>query len=174
MRGSSSFALRTRRLRFACASARAPKSRGIAGFSGAAPRCECAVSAAADSVAERVIFALSVPLSEAGANADSPAWRPRSLNSRYGYPDFGLVDWANRKRIGTAQLGNRDKLVSRRYWRPEPAVSGPGWPRPNSQHPAESRSFLGLYPSVRRKSLQQQTRWRRGWDSNPRYRCRYA
>ncbi len=51
MRGSSSFALRTRRLRFACASARPPKPRGIAGISRPRPRCARKVSATADSVA---------------------------------------------------------------------------------------------------------------------------
>jgi hypothetical protein len=67
---------------------------------------------------------------------------------------------ANRKRTGTAQLGNRDKRASRRKLRPEPSVSGPGSSRLNSQDPAKSRSFLGPYPKAQGESPHHETRWR--------------
>ena len=44
-----------------------------------------------------------------------------------------------------------------------------GCARALGQYPAESRGFLRPCPSARGKSLQQQTGWRREWDSNPRY-----
>ncbi len=81
---------------------------------------------------------------------------------------------ANQKRIRTAQLANRDKRGPRRILGPEAAVSGSGWSRLNGQDPAESRGFLRLCPSARWKSPQQQTEWRREWDSNPRYLLQYT
>jgi hypothetical protein len=67
---------------------------------------------------------------------------------------------ANLERIRTAQLANREKRSLRRPLCPEPAVSGSVPRRPDAQHPAESRSFLGPFPGARGKSLQPQTEWR--------------
>src|SRR5262245_64839710 len=76
---------------------------------------------------------------------------------------------ARRKRIGTAKLGNRDKRDPLPAIGPEPAVSGSDSARPLSQDPAKTRGFLGGSRGAAAKSLQPQTRWRREWDSNPRY-----
>ncbi len=76
---------------------------------------------------------------------------------------------ANQERNRTAQLGDREKHGLRCLPGPEPAVSGSDRQGLDGQDPAESRGFLRLCPSVRGKSLQQQTGWRREWDSNPRY-----
>ncbi len=67
---------------------------------------------------------------------------------------------ANRGRIRTAQLGNREKRGPRRILGPEPPVSGSDTRGLDGQDPAESRGFLGLFPNAGAKSLQQQTEWR--------------
>jgi hypothetical protein len=75
---------------------------------------------------------------------------------------------ANRKRIGTAKLGNRDKPDQRPAIGPELAVSGPDSAVPLSQDPAKARRFLGCSLVAGAKSLQPQTTWRSGESSaNP-------
>ena len=69
---------------------------------------------------------------------------------------------ANRKRIRTAELGNRDKRATRRPLIPEAAVSGSDSPDRNRQNPAESREFLDLNSDVSGESLPTQTQWRWG------------
>ena len=54
------------------------------------------------------------------------------------------------------------------YW---PDLDGSDARELDCQHPAEPRSFQGLLPSARGKSPRCGTKWRREWDSNPRYSC---
>jgi hypothetical protein len=67
---------------------------------------------------------------------------------------------ANRKRIGTAKLGSRDKPAQLPAIGPEPVVSGPDSAVPLSQDPAKARRFLGCSLVAGAKSLQPQTGWR--------------
>jgi hypothetical protein len=107
-------------------------------------------------MAEQVEFELSVLLGE---------WKANS-NSQYSL--------ANRKRIGTAKLGNRDKRDPLPSIGPELAVSGSDSAVPVSQDPAKAREFSGWSRLAGAKSLQSQTCWRREWDSNPRYPSGYT
>ena len=68
---------------------------------------------------------------------------------------------ANRKRIRTAKLGNRDKRDRLPAIGPELAVSGSDSAVPLSQDPAKAREFLGWSRVAGAKSLQPQTSWRR-------------
>ena len=102
----------------------------------------CEVSATADWMAEQVEFELSVLLGE---------WKANS-NSQYSL--------ANRKRIGTAKLGNRDKRDPLPAIGPELAVSGSDSAVPVSQDPAKPREFSGWSRLAGAKSLQAQTCWR--------------
>ena len=76
---------------------------------------------------------------------------------------------ANRKRIGTAKLGNRDERDQPPPIGPEPAVSGSDSAVPLSQDPAKAREFLAWSRGAGAKSLQPQTGWRSEWNSNLRY-----
>ncbi len=68
----------------------------------------------------------------------------------------------------TVQLGSGDNFGLGRPLIHDTAVSGWDESERLAQNPAESREFLELDLDVRGKSLQQQTKWRREWDSNPR------
>ena len=67
---------------------------------------------------------------------------------------------ANRKRIGTAELGNRDKHDPLAAVGRELAVSGPDSAGPLRQDPAKARRFLGCSRGAAAKSPQPQTGWR--------------
>ena len=69
---------------------------------------------------------------------------------------------ANLERIRTGQLGNREKQGLRCLPGPETAVSGSDTCGLDGQEPAESRSFLGLFPPTRPKSPRRKTKWRCG------------
>ncbi len=92
-----------------------------------------------------------------------------------------LPDPAHGRTLGAPENGLAPIPLSNHInWpRRKPAASA-RWSQPHGglrlgsakalgQDPAESRGFLRLCPSARGKSLQQQTGWRREWDSNPRY-----
>ena len=81
------------------------------------------------------------------------SWRSKSNSNSHYVP-------ANLGRIRTAQLGNRENPGLLRLRCREPALSGSDTRRRDAQHPAESRSFLGLFPGVRPKSLRLETEWR--------------
>ncbi len=67
---------------------------------------------------------------------------------------------ANRKRIGTAKVGDRDKRDRLLAIGPELAVSGSDSAEPLAQDPAKAREFLGWSRVAGAKSLQPQTGWR--------------
>ncbi len=67
---------------------------------------------------------------------------------------------ANRKRIRTAKLGNRDKRGQLPTIGPELTVSGSDPAVPLSQDPAKAREFLGWSRVAGAKSLLPQTGWR--------------
>ncbi len=101
---------------------------------------------------------------------------PRRIWSESKSPDFATMKFelavqisrvpplteANRKRIRTAQLANREKRGLLRLRGLEPAVSGSDAREPDRQNPAESRELLGVFPGADAKSLQPQTKWRCG------------
>src|SRR5262245_58442962 len=94
---------------------------------------------------------------------------PGCLEERTELEMSNIPQGANRKRIGTAKLGNRDKRDATPAMGPELAVSGPDSAVPAPQDPAKAREFPGGSLVASAKSLQPQTRWRSGWDSNRRY-----
>ncbi len=63
------------------------------------------------------------------------------------------------------KLANREKRGLRPLDRRGPAVSGSDTSEPDAQNPAESRELFRLDLSMRRKSLQPQTKWRKERDS---------
>ncbi len=126
----------------------------------AVPECRREVSATADQMAERVGFELTVLFGESGANAKSPDLADEKFELAVRISKFLPLARANQKRIRTAQLAHRENRGLRRPFGVELAVSGSVPRRPDAQHPAESRSFLGLFPSARPKSLRRKTEWR--------------
>jgi hypothetical protein len=158
--GGGAFGRETRSLRFGYARAQRPRPRGIAEISRTVPECEREVYTPADQMAERVGFELTVLFGESGANAKSPDLADEKFELAVRISKFLPLARANQKRIRTAQLAHRENRGLRRPFRVELAVSGSVPRRVDAQHPAESRSFLGLSPSACGKSLQQQTEWR--------------
>src|SRR5262245_54403723 len=71
----------------------------------------------------------------------------------------GIPCGANRKRIGTAKLGDRDKRDPLPAIGPEPAVSGAAPAVSLSQDPVKARRFLGCSLVAGARSLHPQTRW---------------
>ena len=100
--------------------------------------------------------------------------RRRLVGGANGIRTSSIPYGANRKRIRTAKIGNRDKRGPRRLIGLKLAVSGLDALRPLCQNPAKAREILGLSLVAGAKSLQPETGWRRGWDSNPRYPCEYT
>ena len=92
--------------------------------------------------------------------------RPRRTQtgwrSRMEFELSGIPSGANRRRIGTVELGKRDERDQLPVIGPEPAVSGSDSAVPPSQDPAKAREFLGGSRGAAAKSLQPQTRWRWG------------
>ena len=111
-------------------------------------------------MAERVGFELTVLFGESGANAKSPDLADEKFELAVRISKFLPLARANQKRIRTAQLAHRENRGLRRPFGVELAVSGSVPRRPDAQHPAESRSFLGLFPPTRPKSPRQETEWR--------------
>ena len=87
---------------------------------------------------------------------------------------FSAFAEAHLGRNRTAKLGNREQRDQLPAIGPELAVSGSDSAVPLSQDPAKAREFLGGSRSAGAESLQPQTRWRREWDSNPRYPSGYT
>ncbi len=112
-------------------------------------------------MAEQVIFELSVLVWRINNEAEPRDWATKKFELAVRISEVLPLARANQKRIRTAQLGNREKPALLSVRGPELAVSGSDARGLDGQDPAESRSFLGLFPTVRPKSLRQKTRWRR-------------
>jgi hypothetical protein len=88
--------------------------------------------------------------------------RLRLVSRANGTRTSRIPSGANRKRIGTAKLGNRDERDPLPAIGPELAVSGSDSAVPPSQDPAKTREFLGYSRGAAAKSPKPQTRWRWG------------
>ena len=90
----------------------------------------------------------------------------RTRGGAHGTRTSGIPCGANRKRIGTAKPGNRDKRDQLARIGLELAVSGADSAGPLSQDPAKARGFLGGPRVAAAKSPETQTGWRSEWNSS--------